>query len=108
MIGHVANELRHHKFREDRMDSPIQDIVACFQQSANGGAKNKVALNPCPYSTFVAQVNRLLQTFKFYRASKQRGINHGEDSKISDGFAFLSKAKISVQCKEDFPKQGNK
>ena len=25
MIGHVANELRHHKFREDRM--PISDFV---------------------------------------------------------------------------------
>ena len=24
MIGHVANEIRHHKFREDRMDGTIK------------------------------------------------------------------------------------
>ena len=40
MIGHVANELRHHKFREDRMgntiditkkdDSDFQHCVRCL------------------------------------------------------------------------------
>ena len=27
MIGHVANELRHHKFREDHMVLPVRSVV---------------------------------------------------------------------------------
>ena len=30
MIGHVANELRHHKFREDRMASIKMHIMLYF------------------------------------------------------------------------------
>ena len=25
MIGHIANELRHHRFREDHMEKPERD-----------------------------------------------------------------------------------
>ena len=33
MIGHVANELRHHKFSEDRMGKGVKKKITIYYQS---------------------------------------------------------------------------